>query len=33
MIYCVQYPSGGFGHFINAILTLHGVEFVRPKKI
>lgn len=32
MIYCVWYPSGGFGHFINAILTLHGDNFVRPKK-
>jgi len=31
MIYCVWYPSGGFGHFINAILTLRGKEFVRPK--
>jgi hypothetical protein len=30
MIYCVWYPSGGFGHFINAILTLHGKEFKRP---
>ncbi len=32
MIYCVWYPSGGFGHFVNAILTLHGDNFVRPKK-
>jgi hypothetical protein len=31
-IYCVWYPSGGFGHFVNAILTLHGDNFVRPKK-
>jgi hypothetical protein len=30
MIYCVWYPSGGFGHFINGILTLHGKEFKRP---
>jgi hypothetical protein len=30
MIYCVWYPSGGFGHFINAVLTLHGENFVRP---
>lgn len=30
MIYCIWYPSGGFGHFINAILTLYGSEFVRP---
>lgn len=32
MIYCIWYPSGGFGHFINAVLTLHGDNFVRPKK-
>lgn len=32
MIYCVWYPSGGFGHFVNAVLTLRGKEFVRPKK-
>jgi len=32
MIYCVWYPSGGFGHFINAVLTLRGNNFVRPKK-
>lgn len=32
MIYCVWYPSGGFGHFINAILTTHGKNFVRPNK-
>lgn len=31
MIYCVWYPSGGFGHFINAILSLYGENFVRPK--
>jgi hypothetical protein len=30
MIYCVWYPSGGFGHFINTILNLHGKNFVRP---
>jgi hypothetical protein len=30
MIYCVWYPSGGFGHFISAILTLYGEGFVRP---
>lgn len=30
MIYCVWYPSGGFGHFVNAVLTLHGDNFVRP---
>lgn len=31
MIYCVWYPSGGFGHFINAVLTLHGDNFIKPK--
>ena len=30
MIYCVWYPSGGFGHFVNAVLTLHGDNFERP---
>ena len=30
-VYCIWYPSGGFGHFINAVLTLHGDNFVRPK--
>lgn len=30
MIYCVWYPSGGFGHFVNSILTLHGENFARP---
>lgn len=33
MIFCVWYPSGGFGHFVNAILTLHGDNFARPKKL
>jgi hypothetical protein len=32
-ITCVWYPSGGFGHFVNAVLTLHGVDFVRPESI
>ena len=31
MIYCVWYPSGGFGHFINGILNSYGQNFVRPK--
>lgn len=30
MIYCIWYPSGGFGHFINGVLTLHGNGFKRP---
>lgn len=33
MIYCVWYPSGGFGHFVNAILSLYGDNFVRPKGV
>jgi len=31
MIYCVWYPSGGFGHFVNAVLSLYGKNFVRPQ--
>lgn len=30
MIYCIWYPSGGFGHFINGMLSLHGENFKRP---
>ena len=30
MIYCIWYTSGGFGHFVNAVITLHGQNFVRP---
>jgi len=30
MIYCIWYPSGGFGHFINSILSIYGQNFVRP---
>ena len=33
MIYCVWYPSGGFGHFVNAVLTLHGRDFERPERV
>ena len=32
MIYCVWYPSGGFGRFINAVLSLYGGNFMRPSK-
>jgi hypothetical protein len=32
MIYCIWYPSGGFGHFINAVLSLHGNNFARPQQ-
>lgn len=31
MIYCIWYPSGGFGHFVNAVFSLHGDNFVRPR--
>jgi len=31
MIYCIWYPSGGFGHFLNAVLSLRGKNFQRPK--
>ena len=30
MIYCIWYPSGGFGHYINAIISLFGKNFCRP---
>lgn len=32
MIWCVWYPSGGFGHFVNAIISLRGRGFTRPQK-
>lgn len=32
MIYCVWYPSGGFGHFVNSLLNLYGDNFARPKR-
>jgi len=28
MIYCIWYPSGGFGHFVNALLCVYGNNFV-----
>jgi len=31
MIYCIWYPSGGFGHYINTILSVYGKDFKRPK--
>lgn len=31
MIYCIWYPAGGFGHYINAIISLYGKNFCRPK--
>lgn len=30
MIYCVWYPSGGFGTFITTILSTFGNNFIRP---
>lgn len=32
MIYCVWYPSGGFGNFVNSVLNSYGHNFVRPTK-
>lgn len=32
MIYCVWYPSGGFGNFVNSVLNLYGYNFKRPTK-
>lgn len=32
MIYCIWYPSGGFGHFVNAAISLYGRGFKKPKK-
>ena len=32
-IHCIWYPSGGFGHYINAILSVYGHGFARPKKV
>jgi hypothetical protein len=29
MIFCVWYPTGGFGHFINGILHTFRENFVR----
>ena len=29
-VVCIWYPSGGFGHFINGVLTLAGKDFKRP---
>lgn len=30
MIWCIWYPSGGFGHYINAVLSLHAGGFMKP---
>jgi len=27
MIYCIWYPSGGYGHFINYVISYHGKNF------
>lgn len=29
-VFCIWYPSGGFGHFINAVISLYGQGFVKP---
>lgn len=31
-IYCVWYPSGGFGHFVSVLLHMHGKNFIKIKK-
>jgi len=28
---CIWYPSGGFGHFVNAVLSLYGSNFAKPQ--
>lgn len=30
MIYCIWYPSGGFGHYVNGIVSVYGKNFVSP---
>ena len=30
MIYCVWYPPGGFGHYVNSIITMYGYGFKKP---
>jgi len=32
-IVCIWYPTGGFGHFVNAIVSLYGKNFVRPNTL
>lgn len=32
MIYCIWYPGGGFGHFVNGIISLYGHNFARPAR-
>jgi len=32
MIYCIWYPSGGFGHWVNAIISLYGKNFQQAAK-
>jgi hypothetical protein len=29
-IYCIWYPSGGFGHYISGVISLYGDNFIRP---
>lgn len=28
--YCIWYPTGGYGHFINMVLSVYGEDFARP---
>lgn len=29
-VHCIWYPSGGFGHYVNAVLSMYGKGYVRP---
>jgi hypothetical protein len=33
MIYCVWYPAGGFGHYVNAVLSNYGQGFAKSKNL
>lgn len=33
MIYCIWYPSGGFGHFVNAIISSYGKNFAKADNV
>jgi len=30
MIYCIWYPPGGFGHYVNSVISIYGENFKRP---
>lgn len=31
MIWCIWYPSGGFGHYVNGVISLYAPGFARPQ--